>query len=78
MDLKNRYNDIKEVIETIRIYIQQDGGDMELVDVKNNVITVKLLGACVDCSMSDATYKEGVESILKDEIDKNIILELIQ
>lgn len=78
MNLKDRIDEIKEVIETIRLYIQQDGGDMEFVDVKENIITIKLLGACVGCSMSDLTYKDGVESILRDEIDQNIVLNLIE
>lgn len=78
MNLKDRLEEIKDVIETIRIYIQQDGGDMELVDVNDNIVTVKLLGACVDCNMSDVTYRDGVESILRDEIDPNIVLDLIQ
>ena len=78
MDINKRIEDIKEVIETIRLYIQQDGGDLEFVEYKDNVVTIKLLGACVGCSMTDFTYKDGVESILKDEIDPNIKILLIE
>lgn len=78
MDINKRIEDIKEVIETIRLYIQQDGGDLEFVEYRDNVVTIKLLGACVGCSMTDFTYKDGVESILKDEIDPNIKILLIE
>ena len=78
MDINKKIEDIKEVIETIRLYIQQDGGDLEFVEYKDNVVTIKLLGACVGCSMTDFTYKDGVESILKDEIDPNIKILLIE
>ncbi|MDE5599768.1 MAG: NifU family protein [Ureaplasma sp.] len=78
MDINKRIEDIKEVIETIRLYIQQDGGDLEFVEYRDNVVTIKLLGACVGCSMTDFTYKDGVESILKDEIDPNIEILLVE
>ena len=78
MDLNKKIEDIKEVIDTIRLYIQQDGGDLEFVDYKDNVVTIKLLGACVGCSMTDFTYKDGVESILKDEFDSNITISLFE
>ncbi|MDE6289254.1 MAG: NifU family protein [Ureaplasma sp.] len=78
MDINKRIEDIKEVIETIRLYIQQDGGDLEFVEYRDNVVTIKLLGACVGCSMTDFTYKDGVESILKDEIDPNIKILLVE
>lgn len=78
MDLNKKIEDIKEVIDTIRLYIQQDGGDLEFVDYKDDVVTIKLLGACVGCSMTDFTYKDGVESILRDEIDPNIKISLIE
>ena len=78
MDINKKIDEIKEVIDTIRIYIQQDGGDLEFVEYKDNIVTIKLLGACVGCSLSDITYKDGVENILKDEIDPNITIRLIE
>lgn len=62
--------EIKEVIESIKFYINQDGGDLEYVDYdyKTGQVTIKILGACVGCSLIDMTYKEGLENILKNEV----------
>ncbi len=59
---------VKEVIEKIRPYIQRDGGDVEFVSLKDGVVTVKMLGACAHCLSLDETLKEGIEAILLDEV----------
>ena len=60
---------IKEVLEKIRPYIQRDGGDVEFVSVdENGVVTVRMLGACVDCLSLDSTLNDGIEAILLDEV----------
>lgn len=57
-----------EVLEKIRPYIQRDGGDIEFDSLVDGVVTVKLTGACVGCMAIDVTLKEGVEVLLMDEI----------
>ena len=59
---------VEEVLAKIRIGLQRDGGDIELVDVKDNVVYVKLKGACGTCPMSTLTLKNWVEANLKREI----------
>jgi Fe-S cluster biogenesis protein NfuA len=59
---------VEEVIEKIRPMLQRDGGDIELVDVVDGVVKVKLTGACGSCPMSTMTLKMGVENTLKKEI----------
>lgn len=59
---------IEEVLTQIRPYLQADGGDVELVNVKDGIVTVKLTGACHGCPMSQMTLKNGVERILKEKI----------
>lgn len=59
---------IKEVLEKIRPYLQRDGGDIEFFDFKEGVVFVKMLGACAGCSMIDDTLKDGVEQILMEEV----------
>ncbi len=59
---------IKEVIAEIRPYIQNDGGDIEFVKYENNIVYVKLSGACQGCQMAHVTLKEGVESAIKNEV----------
>jgi len=65
-------DDIKEKIETslnkIRPALVADGGNVELVDVNDGVVKVKLVGHCAGCPMSMMTLKNGIERILKQEI----------
>ena len=59
---------VEEVLAKIRVGLQRDGGDIELVDVKDSVVYVKLKGACGTCPMSTITLKNWVEANLKREI----------
>ncbi len=59
---------IQEKINKIRPMLQADGGDVELVDYKDGVVTVRLQGACAGCPMSQMTLKNGIEKFLKQEI----------
>jgi Fe-S cluster biogenesis protein NfuA len=52
---------VSEVIDGVRPYIQQDGGDVELVGIEDNVVLVRLSGACVGCAMAHQTLKVGIE-----------------
>jgi len=58
---------IKSLLNQLKIYINQDGGDMEFVAFKNKIVYLRLLGNCVGCGLTDITFKEGVESILIEE-----------
>jgi Fe-S cluster biogenesis protein NfuA len=59
---------IQAVIDKIRPMLQADGGDVELIDVVDGVVTVRLQGACAGCPMSQMTLKNGIERYLKKEI----------
>ena len=59
---------VQTVINKIRPMLQADGGDVELVDVEDGVVKVRLQGACVGCPMSQMTLKNGIEKFLKKEI----------
>ncbi|RLB05530.1 MAG: NifU family protein [Deltaproteobacteria bacterium] len=59
---------VEEVLRKIRPSLQADGGDIELLDVDDGVVKVKLTGACAGCPMSTMTLKMGVERILKEQI----------
>jgi Fe-S cluster biogenesis protein NfuA len=59
---------VEQVLEKIRPLLQRDGGDIQLVDVTDGVVKVKLQGACGSCPMSTMTLKMGVEKQLKQEI----------
>lgn len=60
---------VNEILEKIRPYLQADGGDISLVEItEDNVIKVRLLGACHGCPFSYQTLKAGVEQALIKEI----------
>jgi Fe-S cluster biogenesis protein NfuA len=59
---------VEKALEKIRPSLQADGGNIELVDVTDGVVKVKLTGACGSCPMSQMTLKMGVEKALKQQI----------
>jgi Fe-S cluster biogenesis protein NfuA len=59
---------VEKVLEEIRPNLQADGGDIELVDVEDGVVKVRLKGACAGCPMSQMTLAFGVERVLKQRI----------
>ena len=59
---------VQEVLERIRPALQADGGNIELVDIVDGVVKVKLLGACQGCMGAQMTLKMGVEKVLKEAI----------
>ncbi|MCX7696398.1 MAG: NifU family protein [Bacteroidales bacterium] len=60
---------VKSAIEQIRPYLQQDGGDVLYSHIdQNNVVFVKLIGACHGCPMAMQTLKMGIEAALKEVI----------
>jgi len=59
---------VEKALEKIRPALQADGGNIELVDVTDGVVKVKLTGACGGCPMSQMTLKMGVERTLKQQI----------
>ncbi len=56
---------VENVIEKVRPSIKLDGGDIELIAIKDGVVYVQLQGACVGCGSSGTTLKFGVERQLK-------------
>jgi len=59
---------VEEVLGKIRPSLQADGGDVELVDVQDGVVKLRLTGACAGCPMSTMTLRMGVEKTLREEI----------
>lgn len=59
---------VERAIENLRQYLQADGGDIELVEVKDGIVKVKLLGACKGCPMAQMTLQQGVERVIKKEV----------
>ena len=60
--------EVEKALAQIKPALQADGGDVELVDVADGVVKVKLTGACAGCPVASITLKQGIERILKEQI----------
>ena len=63
---------VEAVLDRLRPMLMADGGNIELIDVKNNEVYVHLIGACGMCPASTMTLKMGVERALKESIPEII------
>jgi len=68
---------VEEIIQQIRPHLQADGGNIELIDVTDGVVKVKLTGACAGCPMSKMTLQWGVERTLKQKIPGIVRVEAV-
>ena len=63
---------VKEVIDKLRPYLQNDGGDVQFKRFENGVVYVKLIGACSNCPMATMTLQDGIEIALINEVPEVI------
>jgi len=70
--------EIAQALEEVRPQLQRDGGDIELVDVEDGVVKVRLKGSCAGCPMSQMTLKWGVENYLKKKVPGVKSVEAVQ
>lgn len=66
--MKDSEKQIIEVIDTLRPFLMNDGGDIEFVKYENNIVYIKMIGACAECSMLDFTLKDAIETSIKEEV----------
>jgi Fe-S cluster biogenesis protein NfuA len=63
------YDEVLDVLDKLRPFLQRDGGDVELVDVEDGIVKLRLMGACGSCPSSTITLKAGIERALLEEVD---------
>ncbi|MDY7475823.1 NifU family protein, partial [Acinetobacter baumannii] len=63
------YDEVADVLDKLRPFLQRDGGDVELVDVEDGIVKLKLVGACGSCPSSTITLKAGIERALLEEVE---------
>ncbi|MFC6334763.1 NifU family protein [Paenibacillus septentrionalis] len=71
-----QYDEVLDVLDKLRPFLQRDGGDVELVDVEDGIVKLRLMGACGSCPSSTITLKAGIERALLEEVDG--IVEVVQ
>lgn len=59
---------IIEVIDQLRPFLINDGGNIEFVKYENDIVYIQMMGACANCNMLDLTLKDGIEAAIKEEI----------
>jgi Fe-S cluster biogenesis protein NfuA len=69
---------IRERLDELRVHLQADGGDLEIVDVDGKNVKVRLKGACGCCPHATITIKDGLQRILREEIDPEIELDRVE
>lgn len=68
MHKKELEQKIIEIIDTLRPYLINDGGNIEFIKFEDGIVYIKMLGACADCGMLDFTLKDGIEFAIKEEV----------
>ena len=66
---QTQYDQVQEVLDKLRPFLQRDGGDVELVDVEDGIVKLRLQGACGSCPSSTITLKAGIERALLEEVE---------
>lgn len=68
MKMKEEEIKIKSIINKLRPYLISDGGNIDFIKYEENIVYIKMNGACANCNMLDFTLKEGIESTIKEEV----------
>ena len=69
---------IRAKLEELRVHLQADGGDLEVVKIEGKRVDLRLRGACGCCPHATMTIKDGIQRILREEIDPEIIVERVE
>ena len=68
---------IEKVLDKLRPYLKNDGGDIEFIDYKDGICYLKFLGHCANCALMDITLNDGIKEALINEITEVTDVELI-
>ena len=59
---------VKEVIDDLRPFLMNDGGNVELIKIEDNIVYIAFQGACAGCALRDMTLTEGIEKTIKERV----------
>lgn len=69
MEPNQLYDAVELALESIRPYLEADGGNVKVVEItEDKIVRLELLGACGSCPMSAMTFKAGIEEAIKREV----------
>ena len=69
---------IRAKLEEVRGYLQADGGDMDVVSIEDKLVKLRLKGACGGCPHATMTIKQGIERMLREQVDEAITVEQVK
>ena len=67
-NIQKEQEKIIEVIDQLRPFLVNDGGNIEFIKYEDNIVYIHMIGACANCQMLNLTLKEGIEAAIKEEI----------
>ena len=68
---------VEKSLQKIRPMLQADGGDVELIDVEDGIVKLRLQGACAGCPGAQMTLKMGVEKIVKQDVPEIVRVDAV-
>ena len=68
---------IRAKLEELRGMLQADGGDLEIVSIQDKLVKLRLKGACGGCPHATMTIKQGLERVLRESVDPDIVIERV-
>lgn len=66
--MKQQVEKIKEIIDKLRPFLINDGGNIEFIKYEDNIVYIRLMGACANCQMIDLTLKDGIAAAIMSEV----------
>lgn len=66
--MKENEEKIIEIINRLKPFLINDGGNIEFVKYENHIVYIQMMGACANCAMLDLTLKDGIEAAIKEEV----------
>ena len=66
--MKKQEKKIIEIIDKLRPFLINDGGNIEFVKYEDNYVYIRMMGACANCQMLDLTLREGIEAAIMNEV----------
>lgn len=67
--MKNETEEIIEIINKLKPFLINDGGNIEFVKYEDGIVYIRMMGACANCGMLDITLKEGIEAAIMSEVE---------
>ena len=73
----DKEKEVNEVLDELRPFLMNDGGNIELIKIENGTVYVRFQGACTLCAMQDMTFQDGIEKLILEKVEGIKKVELI-